>query len=180
MKKREALCTVGGKVNWSQQLWKTPWRLLKKQKVELSHDPAIPLLSIYPKKVESLSWKDKSTPYVHCRLPRGLGGKESACQVGDTGSITGLGKSPEKEMATHSIILAWEIPWIEDPGGLQAMGSPQSWTRLNDQTTTALTAALFTVAKIWIHLSVHQQIQIKKVWHLYIRTKNGKYSIIQS
>ena len=31
--------------------------------------------------------------------------------------------SLEKEMATHSIILAWEIPWTEEPGGLQSMGS---------------------------------------------------------
>ena len=29
----------------------------------------------------------------------------------------------EKEMATHSNILAWRIPWTEEPGGLQAMGS---------------------------------------------------------
>ena len=29
----------------------------------------------------------------------------------------------EKEMATHSNILAWEMPWIEEPGGLQSMGS---------------------------------------------------------
>ena len=29
----------------------------------------------------------------------------------------------EKEMATHSSVLAWEIPWIEEPGGLQSMGS---------------------------------------------------------
>ena len=29
----------------------------------------------------------------------------------------------EKEMTTHSSILAWEIPWIEEPGGLQPMGS---------------------------------------------------------
>ena len=29
----------------------------------------------------------------------------------------------EKEMATHSSILAWRIPWMEDPGGLQSMGS---------------------------------------------------------
>ena len=29
----------------------------------------------------------------------------------------------EKEMATHSNILAWKIPWIEEPGGLQSMGS---------------------------------------------------------
>ena len=32
------------------------------------------------------------------------------------------GRSLEKEMATHSSILAWEIPWAEEPGGLQAMG----------------------------------------------------------
>ena len=29
----------------------------------------------------------------------------------------------EKEMATHSSILAWKIPWTEEPGGLQSMGS---------------------------------------------------------
>ena len=29
----------------------------------------------------------------------------------------------EEEMATHSIILAWEIPWSEEPGGLQSIGS---------------------------------------------------------
>ena len=37
----------------------------------------------------------------------------------------------EKEIATHSSILAWEIPWTEEPGGLQSMGS-QSRTRLSD------------------------------------------------
>ena len=39
---------------------------------------------------------------------------------------------PEKEMATHSSILAWEIPWTEDPDGLQSLGSQKSWTRLSD------------------------------------------------
>jgi len=29
----------------------------------------------------------------------------------------------EKEMAAHSIVLAWRIPWIEEPGGLQSIGS---------------------------------------------------------
>ena len=33
----------------------------------------------------------------------------------------------EKEMATHSIILAWRIPWIEEPGGLQSMRSKKNW-----------------------------------------------------
>ena len=36
-----------------------------------------------------------------------------------------------EEMATHSSIPAWEIPWTEEPGGLQSMGS-QSQTRLSD------------------------------------------------
>ena len=32
----------------------------------------------------------------------------------------------EEGMATHSSILAWRIPWIEEPGGLQSMGSKES------------------------------------------------------
>ena len=39
----------------------------------------------------------------------------------------------EKGMATHSSILAWKIPWTENPARLQPMGS-QSWTRLGDFT----------------------------------------------
>ena len=35
---------------------------------------------------------------------------------------------PEKGMATHSSILAWEIPWTEEPGGLQSMGLQESET----------------------------------------------------
>ena len=43
--------------------------------------------------------------------------------VQETGLIPRLGRSPlEKEMATHSRIHAWEIPWTEKPGGLQSMG----------------------------------------------------------
>ena len=34
----------------------------------------------------------------------------------------------EKEMAAHSSILAWRIPWTEGPGGLQSVGSQKSWT----------------------------------------------------
>ena len=35
----------------------------------------------------------------------------------------GLEDPLEKEMATHSSILAWKIPWTEEPGGLQSLGS---------------------------------------------------------
>ena len=44
----------------------------------------------------------------------------------------GLEHPLEKEMATHSSTLAWEIPWTEEHGGLQSMGSQKSWTRLSD------------------------------------------------
>ena len=38
-------------------------------------------------------------------------------------------------MATHSSILAWEIPWIEDPGGLESMELQKNWAQLSDSTT---------------------------------------------
>ena len=40
---------------------------------------------------------------------------------------------PEEEMVTHSSILAWRIPWTEEPGKLQSMGVPKSWTWLSMQ-----------------------------------------------
>ena len=44
--------------------------------------------------------------------------------------IRSLGQEdpPEKEMATHTSMLAWEIPWTEEPGGLQSIGSHESDT----------------------------------------------------
>ena len=41
----------------------------------------------------------------------------------------------EKEIATHSSILAWKIPWTEEPGGLQVQGVAKSWTRLSNFTS---------------------------------------------
>ena len=40
----------------------------------------------------------------------------------DAGSIPGREDPPEEDMGTHSSILAWRIPWTEDPGGLQFIG----------------------------------------------------------
>ena len=69
------------------------------------------------------------------RLPKWLSSKESACQCRRhrrCGFNSWVEKIPlEKEMATHSSILAWRIPWTEEPGGLQSTGS-QSQTRLSD------------------------------------------------
>ena len=43
--------------------------------------------------------------------------------VGDAGSIPGSGRSPGVGNGNSSSILAWKIPWTEEPGGLQSMGS---------------------------------------------------------
>ena len=61
-------------------------------------------------------------------FPRWLSAKESACQTRDVGLSPGLGISPGEEMATHSSILAWEIPWTEKLAGPQSMGLQKSWT----------------------------------------------------
>ena len=62
---------------------------------------------------------------------------ESTCNAGDTGSIPRSEKKKKKkkylgqedlmenEMATHSSIPDWEIPWTEEPGRLQSMGSQE-------------------------------------------------------
>ena len=47
--------------------------------------------------------------------------KASAYNAGDLGLIPGLEGPLEKEMAAHSSIVAWKIPWTEEPGGLQSM-----------------------------------------------------------
>ena len=87
-----------------QPPWETVWRFHKKLGIKPSCDPAIPLLGIYPEvtKIE----KDTCTPMFIAALF----------------TIARTWKS-EKEMATHSSTLAWKIPWTEEPGRLQSMGS---------------------------------------------------------
>ena len=89
---------------------------------------------------------------IKVRIPISLGfpcasaGKEFICNAGDLGLLPGLGRSPgegkgcplqysglensmdypvhaEKAVAPHSSTLAWKMPWAEEPGGLQSMGS---------------------------------------------------------
>ena len=50
-------------------------------------------------------------------------GKEFTCSAGDASSIPGREDPLEEEMATHSSILAWRIPWAEGLGELQSVGS---------------------------------------------------------
>ena len=68
-------------------------------------------------------------------FPGGSVAKNLIANVGDTrdaGSIPGREDSLEEEMTTHSSILIWKIPWTEQPGGLQSMGSQKSRTQVSD------------------------------------------------
>ena len=74
-------------------------------------------------------------------FPCGSAGKEFTCNAGHLGSIPGLEDPLEKAMAPHSSTLAWKIPWMEEPGGLQSMGS-RSRTQLSNFTFTFHSHAL--------------------------------------
>ena len=76
-----------------------------------------------------------------------------AGDAGDAGSIPGSGRSPlEKEMATHSCILAWEIPWREEPDGLSPCGLKESymneWLTLSHKLVETISAYLYIRAKV--------------------------------
>ena len=74
---------------------------------------------------------------LHFGFPWWLSGKKkSACQWRRSGSMPGSGRSPGEGHA-HSSILALEIPWTGDPGGLQSMGLQKSRTCLRDWTTNS-------------------------------------------
>ena len=71
--------------------------------------------------------RDKVVP--SSGLSQWLSGKATACSVGDSGDVGSIPywEDPlEKEMATHSSILAWRTPWTEEPGRFQSMGSQKS------------------------------------------------------
>ena len=86
-----------------QPLWKMVWRFLKRLGIKPPYDPAIPFLGIYPQ--ETRVEKDTCIPLFVAAL-----------------FTTARTWTQKKAMATHSSTLAWRIPWMEEPGGLQAMG----------------------------------------------------------
>ena len=59
-------------------------------------------------------------------FPGGSVIKNPPANVRDAGSIPMSGSSPGEGNGNHSSTLTWEIPWIEEPGGLQSMGSQES------------------------------------------------------
>ena len=61
----------------------------------------------------------------------------------------------EEEMASHSGILAWDIPWTEEPDGLQSMGLQKSQTQLSNETTILLIySSLFLMCASKTHMNI--------------------------
>ena len=98
--------------------WRNPWteepgglQSIGSQRVE--HDRSN-LEHTYARIKHLLTWA--------LGFPGSSDGKASAYNAGDLGSIPGWEDPLEKELATHSSILAWKIPWTEEPGRLQFTG----------------------------------------------------------
>ena len=66
--------------------------------------------------------RDRLPTPVSLGFPGGSNSEESAWNAEALGSNPRMGESLEEGMATHSSILAWRIPWTEEPGGLQSIG----------------------------------------------------------
>ena len=66
--------------------------------------------------------------YIHILVAQSVKNPPAMQEMGFNPQIEGSRERIplEKEMATHSHIPAWEIPWTEDPGGLQSMGLQES------------------------------------------------------
>ena len=65
---KRSLIHFDGNVNWVQPVWKIVWRLLKKLKIELPHDPAIPLLGIYVRENKSTNLSRYKHPSAHSSM----------------------------------------------------------------------------------------------------------------
>ena len=76
--------------------------------------PQIPGMKYQPQTARHVGNKVSFFPFWDSLMAQMI---VSACSVEDPGLIPGLGRSPGKVLATHSSILAWRIPWMEEPGG---------------------------------------------------------------
>ena len=75
---------------------------------------------------------------INIGFPDGSAGKESAYNAGDTSLIPGSEGPLEKEMATYSSILGWEIPWTKEPGRHIPRGHKESDTTEHAHTSISM------------------------------------------
>jgi len=85
----------------------------------------------------------------------------------------------EKRMATHSSILAWRIPWTEEPGGLQSMG----WKRVRHNRATHThthTHTQYTARTVNAHCHYHNMPSIRICWTPTSRTYRAEKTAFQA
>ena len=75
--------------------------------------------------IKVLNVELKKKHFILCWVPGGSDGKASLYNARDPVGSLGPEDPLEKEMAVYSSTIAWKIPWMEEPGRLQSMGSPR-------------------------------------------------------
>ena len=114
-------------------------------------------------------------------FPNGSVLKPLPANAGDAGRSLGWKDPLDKEMTTHSSILAWEIPWTEEHGGLQSMESQKSQIQLSNYTTIILTGMRLYLTVILISISPmisNHQVEHLFIYLLYLYIFFGKTSIL--
>ena len=113
--------------------------------------------------VGKIRWRrDRLPTPVFLGFPGGSAGKESICNVWNLGWIPGFGRSPGEGNATHYNILAWEMPWTEEPSGLQSIESQRvvhAWTHTHTHPIFICLSSWFSLHFIlmWINLIYHYE-----------------------
>ena len=110
------------------------------------------------KRHKKWTWKLRNAPACIDleRLGKGLNSGETFKAI-----------SMEKEMATHSSILAWKIPWTKEPGRLLSMGVEKNRTRLSDFTLHFILALSHTFSSVYLcippDLNVRKLVEVRKI-----------------
>ena len=96
---------------------------------KLNSDIVLPLYGRISKENELRVWFYKLWYLKILAFPGGSVVKNLPADAGDVDEIPGLGRSLAVGSGNQSSILAWKIPWTEEPGGLQSVGLQKSWTQ---------------------------------------------------
>ena len=130
---------LAGRALYTSTTWEALYNLVRNHMENMSKDRRKITLKMW-KILANYTWIEGMSA-SRWNFLVGSDDKESACRAGDLSSLLGQGDSLEKKMATHSYILAWEIPWTVEPGGLPSMGSHRyNWVK-NTFTIFSLTAS---------------------------------------
>ena len=126
---RQQIERAGYKIlGWPESSFRFYHEIVWKNSNELLGQPSISCFCSFVRKMEAITLKHY--PWLsRCFCPLGgANGKEPACQCRRCKRCRfnpWVGKISWEGMATHSNIIAWRIPWPEEPGGLQSMGLPR-------------------------------------------------------